>query len=93
MSKEKDETKGQMVDRPLGYTYHSHTFRCGHAVGTDEEYVKKAIEGHYEILGFSDHVMLPNQSQPGMFFGLLFVDETTGSFFLVALEQIRNGQH
>jgi histidinol-phosphatase (PHP family) len=66
MSKEKDETKGQMVDRPLGYTYHSHTFRCGHAVGTDEEYVKKAIEGHYEILGFSDHVMLPNQSQPGM---------------------------
>jgi histidinol-phosphatase (PHP family) len=54
------------MDKPLGYTYHSHTYRCGHAVGTDEEYVKKAIEGHYEILGFSDHVMLPNLSQPGM---------------------------
>jgi histidinol-phosphatase (PHP family) len=54
------------MDKPLDYTYHSHTFRCGHAVGTDEEYVKKALEGHYKILGFSDHVMLPGRSQPGM---------------------------
>jgi histidinol-phosphatase (PHP family) len=54
------------MSKPLDYTYHSHTARCGHAVGTDEEYVKKAIEGHYKILGFSDHVMLPNHPQPGM---------------------------
>ncbi|MCH3909240.1 MAG: histidinol-phosphatase [Bacilli bacterium] len=55
-----------MNNKPLGYTYHSHTKRCGHATGEDEDYVKKAIEGHYEILGFSDHVMLPGKSQHGM---------------------------
>ena len=54
------------MDKPLDYTYHSHTKRCGHAVGEDEEYVKKAIEGKYQILGFSDHVMLPGRPQPGM---------------------------
>jgi len=66
-SDEKVEKKGNvMKNQPLDYTYHSHTYRCGHAVGSDEEYVKKAIEGHYHILGFSDHVMLPGRSQPGM---------------------------
>lgn len=35
--------------------YHTHTFRCHHANGTDEEYVKAAIAGGYQILGFSDH--------------------------------------
>jgi HisJ family histidinol phosphate phosphatase len=55
-----------MKDEPLGYTYHSHTKRCGHAIGEDEDYVKMAVECHYQILGFSDHVMLPFDSQPGM---------------------------
>lgn len=35
--------------------YHTHTSRCKHAVGTDEEYVKAAIERGVKILGFSDH--------------------------------------
>lgn len=51
---------------PFDYNYHTHTFRCGHASGTDEDYVKKAIEGHYRILGFSDHVIWPDYSQIGM---------------------------
>lgn len=34
---------------------HTHTERCGHAVGRDEEYVLAAIEGGLEILGFSEH--------------------------------------
>ena len=37
------------------YNYHTHTFRCGHAQGTDEEYVKAAIKAGYKTLGFSDH--------------------------------------
>ena len=37
------------------YNLHTHTTRCGHATGTDEEYVIKAIENGYDILGFSDH--------------------------------------
>ena len=35
--------------------YHTHTWRCNHAVGTEEAYVKAAIEAGLEILGFSDH--------------------------------------
>ncbi len=35
--------------------YHTHTFRCGHATGTEEEYIKYAIDGGIKILGFSDH--------------------------------------
>ncbi len=35
--------------------YHTHTNRCHHANGTDEEYVKAAVEAGYSILGFSDH--------------------------------------
>ena len=35
--------------------WHTHTSRCGHAVGTDEEYVKAAVEAGVKVLGFSDH--------------------------------------
>ena len=47
------------MEKKLEYCYHSHTFRCGHAFGTDEEYVIKAIELGIKRLGFSDHVILP----------------------------------
>ena len=35
--------------------YHTHTYRCMHAGGSDEEYVLAAIKGGYEEIGFSDH--------------------------------------
>ena len=35
--------------------YHTHTWRCRHADGTEREYVEKAIESGLKILGFSDH--------------------------------------
>ena len=35
--------------------FHTHTFRCKHAAGTDEQYVKAAIEGGFDVLGFADH--------------------------------------
>lgn len=35
--------------------YHVHTSRCHHAIGTDEEYIQKAIAEGIKILGFSDH--------------------------------------
>lgn len=35
--------------------YHTHTPRCNHASGTEEEYVQSAIAGGLEILGFADH--------------------------------------
>ena len=39
--------------------YHTHTFRCGHAVGEDREYVETAIRRGLKVLGFSDHVPMP----------------------------------
>lgn len=45
--------------------YHTHTKRCGHATGEDEEYVIEAIGYGYQELGFSDHAMLPDFSEPG----------------------------
>lgn len=35
--------------------YHNHTFRCGHASGTEEDYIKKAIAEGITTVGFSDH--------------------------------------
>ena len=39
----------------MDYNYHTHTSRCGHATGSDEEYVKCAMEAGIKYLGFSDH--------------------------------------
>ena len=54
-----------MSKLPISSCYHTHTKRCGHAFGEDEEYVLAAIEHGYKILGFSDHAMFPGISQPG----------------------------
>lgn len=35
--------------------YHTHTRRCGHAVGADREYAEAAAQAGLKILGFSDH--------------------------------------
>lgn len=40
----------------MDYNYHNHTFRCGHATGTEEEYIKRAIENGIKYIGFSDHM-------------------------------------
>ena len=40
--------------------YHTHTYRCKHAMGNDERYVEAAISAGIEILGFSDHTPWPH---------------------------------
>ena len=35
--------------------FHTHTKRCMHACGSDEDYVLAAIKSGYDVLGFSDH--------------------------------------
>lgn len=35
--------------------YHTHTWRCGHAEGGEQEYVRQAVRAGLKILGFSDH--------------------------------------
>ena len=39
----------------MDYNLHTHTTRCRHAEGSDEEYIRCAIEAGIKHLGFSDH--------------------------------------
>lgn len=50
-----------MNRRPF-VNYHSHTTRCMHAAGSEEEYVLQAIEAGMDVLGFADHSPWPYQS-------------------------------
>lgn len=43
----------------LTENFHTHTTRCGHASGTDREYIEAAIAAGFRILGFSDHAPMP----------------------------------
>ncbi len=43
------------MDIMIKTNWHTHTKRCGHAIGEDEDYVIAAIEGGFKTLGFSDH--------------------------------------
>lgn len=38
---------------------HTHTTRCGHARGTEEEYVLAALKNGFDALGFCDHTPFP----------------------------------
>ena len=35
--------------------YHTHTHRCNHAIGREEDYVREALKAGLEILGWADH--------------------------------------
>lgn len=39
--------------------YHTHTFRCKHAVGEVDDYVRAAAAKGITVLGFADHTPLP----------------------------------
>lgn len=40
--------------------YHTHTQRCLHAQGTEEDYIRAAVTGGLSVLGFSDHAPFPD---------------------------------
>lgn len=42
--------------------YHTHTARCLHADGADEDYVRAALAAGFDTLGFTDHAPWPFQS-------------------------------
>ena len=39
----------------MKHNFHTHTIRCKHAIGSDEDFVKAALEGGFDVLGFADH--------------------------------------
>lgn len=60
-------------------SYHTHTSRCAHASGDDEEYVKAAIAEGVKILGFSDHAPIPYKN--GYKSGIRMTPEETEGYF------------
>ncbi len=42
------------------FNYHTHTYRCGHAVGTEEDMILAAIKGGFKTIGLSDHLPFKN---------------------------------
>lgn len=40
--------------------YHTHTQRCLHAKGAEEDYVRSALQAGMDILGFTDHAPFPD---------------------------------
>lgn len=38
------------------YNYHTHTYRCRHAIGTERDYIERAIGGGVKYMGFSEHM-------------------------------------
>ena len=38
---------------------HAHTVRCGHATGTEREYIEEALRIGMTDFGFSDHTPMP----------------------------------
>lgn len=40
----------------MKYNYHTHTYRCNHATGTEREYIEKQISIGIKKLGFSEHI-------------------------------------
>lgn len=47
------------------FNYHTHTTRCGHAEGSDEQMIRAAIMAGFDELGFSEHIPFPCVDKPG----------------------------
>lgn len=72
-------TERNSMDK-INYCYHSHTSRCGHAVGEDEQYVINAIKYGVKRFGVSDHIFLPGIIQPRVRGSFECLDEYLNSF-------------
>ena len=59
INSEIESSEDIMEEKYTKSNYHTHTYRCNHAEGEDEQYVLAALNNGYDLLGFTDHVMLP----------------------------------
>lgn len=48
------------MTKTMRTNFHTHTRRCGHAGGSEEDYVKSALANGLCVLGFSDHGPYPD---------------------------------
>ncbi len=63
----------------MDFNIHTHTYRCMHASGTDEEYVQNALKQGIKVLGFSDHIAFKHRNDSGMRMKYTEVDEYIAS--------------
>jgi len=64
--------------------YHTHTFRCRHASGSEREYIENAIKGGIKLLGFSDHA--PYIFKDGYYSTYRMRPEETEDYFRTVLD-------
>ena len=67
------------MEKKIIANYHTHTFRCRHASGSDREYVEEAIRAGIKILGFADHSPMPFKN--GLRSGIRMSLEQTEEYF------------
>lgn len=67
--------------------YHTHTKRCQHAIGNEEEYILEAIKGGYTELGFSDHTPWEYDS---LFIPFMRMKETQLDDYVYTLRKLRD---
>lgn len=63
--------------------YHTHTYRCGHAEKDVLDYVKKAYESNYSLIGIADHAPMPISGMVGR----MHMDELTD--YLASIEEAK----
>ena len=66
--------------------FHTHTYRCKHARGTDEEYVRAAIDAGIKVLGFADHAPMPF---PDGFVSKIKLTPEEGYEYVASLKELR----
>ncbi len=64
--------------------YHTHTWRCRHAAGTEQEYVEAAITRGMKTLGFADHT--PYCFPEGYYSGFRMKPEETAEYAATVLD-------
>lgn len=57
--------------------FHTHTYRCKHATGDIDDYVKHAIDSDLDVLGIADHTPLPEDQWPEDRMTLLELEDYT----------------
>ncbi len=69
--------------------YHTHTYRCGHANGTEEDMIQAAINMNIKDFGISEHIPIPHYRMH--LIRSLFAVRSIRSFVSLIMAFVRNG--
>lgn len=72
----------------MKYNYHTHTYRCNHAGGSDLEYAKEAYNNGFLEIGFSDHV--PQPGFKGIFESWFRMKPEETAEYFRSIEELKN---